>query len=155
MWFSVVCIFLWSLIYQATIGAIGYAVASEISTLPLRATVQSIIGVTSIVVAWVVGFVTPYMINPDAGDLGPKVGFVFFGLGVPVSITLFFLVPETKGLTFDEIDWLFNSKVNIRHFQGAIRAHREQSEGTVESREEVLKADTTVGAQELPSKEVA
>lgn len=155
MWFSVVCIFLWSLIYEATIGAIGFAVASEISTLPLRATVQSIIGTTSITVGWVVGFVTPYMINPDAGDLGPKVGFVFFGLGVPLSIALFFLIPETKGLSFDEIDWLFNNKVNVRHFQRAVRAHREQSEGTVEGREEALKADTTVRAQELPSKEVA
>ena len=43
------------------------------------------------------------MINPDAGNLGPKVGFVFFGLGVPVSIALFFLIPETKGLSFDEV----------------------------------------------------
>ncbi|OCL04121.1 general substrate transporter [Glonium stellatum] len=103
IWFTVVCIFLWSLVYEATIGAIGFAVASEISSLPLRATVQSIIGMSSVIAAWVIGFTTPYMINPDAGDLGPKVGFVFFGLGVPLSISLFFLVPETKGLSFDEV----------------------------------------------------
>jgi hypothetical protein len=52
---------------------------------------------------WVIGFVTPYMINPDAGNLGAKVGFVFFGLGVPLCIAFYFLIPETKGLSFAEV----------------------------------------------------
>lgn len=51
---------------------------------------------------WVVGFVSPYMINPDAGALGGKVGFVFAGLGVPLCILFYFLMPETKGLSFEE-----------------------------------------------------
>lgn len=43
------------------------------------------------------------MINPDAGNLGVKVGFVFFGLGAPFCIAFWFLVPETKGLTFEDV----------------------------------------------------
>lgn len=43
------------------------------------------------------------MINPDAGNLGAKVGFVFAGLGVPLCILFYFLMPETKGLSFDEV----------------------------------------------------
>ena len=43
------------------------------------------------------------MINPDAGNLGAKVGFVFFGLGVPLCIAFYFLIPETRGLSFDEV----------------------------------------------------
>jgi hypothetical protein len=43
------------------------------------------------------------MINPDAGDLGAKVGFVFAGLSLPLCVAFFFLIPETKGLTFDEV----------------------------------------------------
>lgn len=45
------------------------------------------------------------MINPDAGNLGGKVGFVFFGLGVPLCIAFWFLIPETKGLTFEDVSF--------------------------------------------------
>lgn len=55
---------------------------------------------------WLVGFVSPYMINPDAGDLGAKVGFVFAGLGVPLCILFYFLMPETRGLSFEEVSYL-------------------------------------------------
>lgn len=128
MWFSVVCIFIWAIVYQLTIGAVGFAFGSEISHLPLRPTVQSIIGITQGGVGWVIGFVTPYMINPDAGNLGAKVGFVFFGLGVPLCIVFYFLIPETRGLSFDEMDYLFNNNVSCRHFQSAIKTQREKTD---------------------------
>lgn len=43
------------------------------------------------------------MINPDAGNLGAKVGFIFFGFGIPLCIAFYFLIPETRGLGFDEV----------------------------------------------------
>lgn len=55
---------------------------------------------------WVIGFVSPYMINPDAGNLGGKVGFVFFGFGVPLCVAFWFLIPETMGLTFEDVSIL-------------------------------------------------
>jgi hypothetical protein len=58
------------------------------------------------VVGWVIGFVSPYMINPDEGNLGAKVGFVFFGLGVPCCLAIWFFVPETRGLSFDDVSFL-------------------------------------------------
>lgn len=45
------------------------------------------------------------MINPDAGNLGVKVGFVFFGLGAPFCVAFWFLVPETKGFTFEDVSF--------------------------------------------------
>jgi hypothetical protein len=43
------------------------------------------------------------MINPDAGNLGAKVGFVFAGLGLPLCVVFYFFIPETRGLNFDEV----------------------------------------------------
>lgn len=43
------------------------------------------------------------MINPDEGNLGAKVGFVFFGLGIIGSVLFYLYIPETKGLNFDEV----------------------------------------------------
>jgi hypothetical protein len=47
------------------------------------------------------------MINPDAGDLSAKVGFVFAGFGVPLCILFYFLMPETRELSFEEVSYLF------------------------------------------------
>lgn len=52
---------------------------------------------------WLIGFITPYMINPDSGNLGGKVGFVFAGLGFPLCILFFFFIPETAGMSFEEV----------------------------------------------------
>lgn len=106
------------------VGATGFVSASEISSLPLRPAAQSIIILTQLLLGWAVGFVTPYMINPDAGNLGGMVGFVFGGLGVPCSILFYFFIPETKGLSFEEMDHLFLEKTSCRHFQSAVRRRR-------------------------------
>ncbi|KAL3704576.1 hypothetical protein TMatcc_008247 [Talaromyces marneffei ATCC 18224] len=106
------------------IGAIGFALSAEVGSLPLRPVTQSIVGVTQGVTGWVMGFVTPYIINPDEGNLGAKIGFVFFGLGIIASVLVFLYIPETKGLNFDEIDCLVSSGTNSRKFQGAIAEYR-------------------------------
>jgi hypothetical protein len=63
---------------------------------------------------WLVGFVSPYMINPDAGALGGKVGFVFAGLGVPLCILFYFLMPETRGLSFEEVGYLLLLSIRMK-----------------------------------------
>ena len=56
-------------------------------------------------------------INPDAGHLGGKVGFIFFGLGIIVSVLGWFLYPETKGVRFEKLDELYAKGVKPRHFK--------------------------------------
>ena len=119
LWVILVSIFLWSvslrhlrgspltldraIAYQLSIGAMGLALATELPTPRLRAPTVSLVGMTQGAVGWVIGFISPYMINPDQGNLGAKVGLVFFGLGVPLCVLIFFFVPETKGLSFDDV----------------------------------------------------
>jgi hypothetical protein len=86
-----------------TLGPVGVACASEISTLPLRATVQGILFITQVSSSWVVGFIVPYIINPDAANLGAKIAYIFFGMGVIFSIHLYLYIPETKGLSFEDV----------------------------------------------------
>ncbi|KAF3762109.1 general substrate transporter, partial [Cryphonectria parasitica EP155] len=124
LWVILVCIFLWALVYQVSIGAVGFALASEVASPPLRPVTLSLVGITQGLSGWIIGFVTPYMINPDAGNLGAKVGFVFAGLGIPLCITFYFAIPETLGLSFADMDYLFAEKVSPRHFQKAISEHR-------------------------------
>ena len=86
-----------------SLGVCGLAQASEIGSLPLRSQTQGLIGFTQTLSGWLIIFTIPYMINPDAGNLGGKAGFVFFGLGVFVTVSLYLWCSETKGLSYNEV----------------------------------------------------
>ena len=54
-------------------------------------------------------------INPDAGHLGGKFGFIFFGLGLIVSILGWWLYPETKGVRLKRLDELYAKGITPQH----------------------------------------
>lgn len=137
VWVILVCMFLWAIVYQLTIGAVGLAIGAELPSVLLRATTVSIVGFTTSIFGWLIGFISPYMINTDAGNLGAKVGFVFGSCGVPLFILFYFFVPETKGLSFDEMDHLFAENVSPRHFQGAVKSHRDRIIYGEEAKDEI------------------
>lgn len=137
-----------------TLGVCGLAIPSELGTLPLRTQTQGVIAATQALSGWLILFVTPYMINPDAGNLGGKVGFVFFGFGVICTVLLYFFLPETKGLSFDEvgllrckaddqIDYCFANKVNARRFPEAAKRYREEM--ALQGRDQDRDSDKAVG----------
>lgn len=55
------------------------------------------------VITWLVGFVTPYMVDEMAADLGVNVAYIWFGIGVLSIIWAFFFVPELAGLSRAEV----------------------------------------------------
>jgi SP family general alpha glucoside:H+ symporter-like MFS transporter len=66
--------------------------------------------------AWLITFCFPYMLNPDAGNLQGKVGFVFGGLTLVALLLCFLLLPETKGRTTEEVDLLYEKKTKPWNF---------------------------------------
>lgn len=102
----------------------GLVVSSEIGTPPLRSETQAIVTGSQAFFGWVFLFSVPYMINPDAGNLGGKVGFIFGSFSFVLFLFCFFIVPETKGLTFSELDLLFAKKVKSWNFTKAIKEYR-------------------------------
>jgi hypothetical protein len=45
---------------------------------------------------------------------------------------LYFIVPDTRGLSFDELDYLYANKVSPRRFQEAIKERIERGEEILE-----------------------
>ncbi|PGG96186.1 hypothetical protein AJ80_09867 [Polytolypa hystricis UAMH7299] len=127
---TIVLTYCWAAVYQLTIGALGLVVASEVATSPLRAETQSLVTASQSLFSWVFAFSVPYMINPDAGNLGGKVGFIFGSLSFCLFVVCFFLVPETRGLTFSELDWLYAQGVKPWNFMRSIDQYRASQEGT-------------------------
>jgi hypothetical protein len=95
-WGIVAFIYIWAIIYQLSIGATGFVLASEIATMRLRGATQGLVTVFNAIWGLIMQFTVPYMINPDAGHLGGKVGFIFLATGLAAAIGGYYLYPETK-----------------------------------------------------------
>jgi hypothetical protein len=69
--------------------------------------------------AWLFAFVTPYMYNvgSGSGNLGAKTGFVFMGSSILLFVMAFLWIPETQGLTTEDIDYLYEKKISPRRFR--------------------------------------
>lgn len=60
-WAILVFIYLWAIIYQVSIGATGFVLASEIATLRLRAVTQALVTMSNGVWGLIMQFTIPYM----------------------------------------------------------------------------------------------
>lgn len=123
-WGIIVFIYIWAIIYQLSIGAVGFVLASEIATVRLRSTTQGLVTITNAAWGLIMQFTIPYMINPDAGNLGGKVGFIFLGTGLIAAIGGWYLYPETKGISFEAMDELYASGIAPRLFRRASEPQR-------------------------------
>lgn len=56
-------------------------------------------------------FSLPYAINPDQGNLGGKIAFIFGSVVACSCVFVFFFIPETGGRTFIEIDELYERAI--------------------------------------------
>lgn len=61
-WGIVVLIYIWAIIYQLSIGAVGFVLASEIATVRLRSTTQALVTITNALWALIMQFTVPYMV---------------------------------------------------------------------------------------------
>lgn len=97
---------------------VSWSMSPEISSYKLRQQTQSISIIVQAFTTWVFAFCTPYMYNVGAGsgNLGAKTGFVFMGSSIILFVMAYLWIPETHGLTTEEIDHLYESKVSPRRF---------------------------------------
>lgn len=55
----------------------------------------------------IIAVITPYMVGEQHGNLKSSVFFVWGGLCTCAFVYTYFLVPETKGLTLEQVDKMF------------------------------------------------
>jgi MFS transporter, SP family, general alpha glucoside:H+ symporter len=106
----------WSMLYTATVGCFGWAVAQETAAQRTRPKTIAFSLVCQQLTALLLSSVFPYFINPDQLNWGGKVMFLFVGAEVFMLGTLFFVQPETKNRTYHDIDALYTSKIPPRKF---------------------------------------
>ncbi|KAF8603793.1 general substrate transporter [Ceratobasidium sp. AG-I] len=104
-----VCIYI--AFFAATWGPIAWVVTGEIFPLNLRAKAMSMSTASNWLWNFGIGYATPYLVNsgPGNANLGVKVFFIWGGTCVGCFLFTFFLIPETKGLSLEQIDILYQN----------------------------------------------
>ncbi|KAJ5512680.1 hypothetical protein N7463_002232 [Penicillium fimorum] len=107
----VVFLCIWAFVFGGTIAACINLSAVEVHSVSLRTFGQANTTVFYGIFAFGATFWTPYMLNADYGNMGPNVGYFYGGVTAVIVILTFLLVPETAGLTLEQIDDGFNSGI--------------------------------------------
>lgn len=107
----------WSMLYTATVGCYGWAVAQETSAQATRPKTISFVLVCQQLTALMLSSVFPYFINPDQLNWGGRIMFLFVGAELFIMAGLYFFQPETKNRTNVEIEALYAAKVPARKFR--------------------------------------
>lgn len=114
-----VCVYLFA--YGATWGPVPLAVVAEVPSNGLRSKTISMATTLDWLAAMFIACGSPYLVNPQYANIGVKLGFIFGGCLVVSVITLYFVLPETKDRTLEEIDEMFlNVSLIFYHFSPSI-----------------------------------
>lgn len=76
-------------------GATGWGFIGEISSQRLRPYTAGFGAASTCVAGVVMNVLTPYMVNTNQWNWGLKTGWFYAGLGLPFTIAMWFLIPET------------------------------------------------------------
>lgn len=99
----------------------AFAIAGEVSKPRLRAKSLAIGFFFNYLWSMAWNLAVPYLFNKGAGsaDLGGLTGWIFFGTSLASLIIMWFELPETKDLSFEQIDRRFELRVHTRQFRQA------------------------------------
>ncbi|RYP59811.1 hypothetical protein DL769_008393 [Monosporascus sp. CRB-8-3] len=100
-----ICIYIF--FFASTWGPGAWVVIGEIYPLPIRARGVALSTASNWLWNCIIAVITPYMVDGDKANLGPKVFYVWGGLCSCAFVYAYFLIPETKGLTLEQVDRMF------------------------------------------------
>ncbi|KAI4867281.1 general substrate transporter [Hypoxylon rubiginosum] len=97
-----ICIYIF--FFASTWGPGAWVVIGEIYPLPMRARGVALSTASNWLWNCIIAVITPYMVDQDKGNLGAKVFYIWGGLCTLCFVYSYFLIPETKGLTLEQVD---------------------------------------------------
>ncbi|KAF4570079.1 hypothetical protein EYR40_009065 [Pleurotus pulmonarius] len=109
-----VCIYI--AFFASTWGPIAWVVTGEIFPLQVRAKAMSLSVASNWLWNFGIGYATPFLVNvaPGSAGLEVKVFFIWGSTCLCCIIFTYFCIPETKGLSLEQIDVLYQHTVPWR-----------------------------------------
>ncbi|KIW94925.1 uncharacterized protein Z519_04904 [Cladophialophora bantiana CBS 173.52] len=90
--------------FASTWGPGAWILIGEIFPLPIRSRGVGLSTASNWLWNTIIAVITPYMVNQDKGNLRSSVFFIWGGLCTCAFVYSWLLVPETKGLTLEQVD---------------------------------------------------
>jgi len=110
-----ICIFI--AFFASTWGPLAWIVCGELFPLKFRARGLSITTATNWLWNWAIAFATPYLVDYGEGNanLQAKIFFIWFGCCFICFGFVWFFIYETKGLTLEEVDAMYEEVSKASH----------------------------------------
>lgn len=97
-----ICIYIF--FFATTWGPGAWVVIGEIFPLPIRSRGVALSTASNWLWNCIIAVITPYLVGTDKANLGPRVLFLWGALCTVCFFYAYFLVPETKGLSLEQVD---------------------------------------------------
>ncbi|GAA6030760.1 hypothetical protein JCM8097_008861 [Rhodosporidiobolus ruineniae] len=109
-----VCIFI--AFFAATWGPMPWVVTGEIYPTATRGKQMSMSTASNWLFNFGIGYATPYLVNTGPGNAGLKsnVFWIWGGVSAVAIFFVFFFIPETKGLSLEQVDILYRKSTIIK-----------------------------------------
>lgn len=94
----------WAFMFGAFLGPNVWLASTEMHSVSLRTYGQANTTAVFNLLNFGATFWTPYMLNPQYGNMGANVGYFYFGVTMVAIILIFLFVPETARLTLEQVN---------------------------------------------------
>lgn len=106
--------FVFNFFWGASFYSLSSLLPAEIATPKLRNYTMSYAIAWAQTTAVITTLAVPQLIAEDAANLGAKSYLLFAGCMACIIVFVYFLLPETKGRTFAEIDEMYDANISMR-----------------------------------------
>ncbi|CAH0040012.1 unnamed protein product [Clonostachys rhizophaga] len=112
---SVAFLFLWQL-SSGVMSPLIWIICTEAAPTRNRERVLSIAVFISFGVSLMITSVSPYLQDKGYGNLGARIGYIWGAASVLTSVWSYVMVPESKGVSLEQLDYLYEQGVPARRF---------------------------------------
>ncbi|CAK7199486.1 hypothetical protein SEUCBS139899_002166 [Sporothrix eucalyptigena] len=89
----------------------AFLIGSEIGGTRMRKKIMAFGTANDVLAAFLVTFVTPYLLANPGPNMGPNIGWIFAAAGYLSGFFGVFFTPELAGRTLEEVDEMFEAKI--------------------------------------------
>lgn len=116
LWVQASMVIMFIFVFDLTIGPVTYTIVAEIPSTRLRVNTVVLARIAYNISAVITNTIATRALNPLAWDLRGKANWIWMGTCILCLIYCWFRLPETSGLTYHELDILFEKKAPTRSF---------------------------------------
>lgn len=116
LWGQAAMVICFIFVFDLTMGPITYSLVAEIPSTRLRVNTVSLARISYNVNALITNIISAHALSPLSWNLQGKTNWIWCGSCLLCLIYCYFRLPEPRGLTYHELDILFEKKASARKF---------------------------------------